>query len=98
MDRPQPMFAAVSTARHRLLADASLFEEWALLNRERYRRLVMDALHRLADGHGQRGEYEQALLHAWRHVELDPWRETAHQQLMRLLALSGRRTDALMQY
>ena len=80
------------------LSDASLFEEWALLNRERYRRLVVDALRRLVDGYGQRGEYEQALPHAWRQVELDPWRETAHQQLMRLLALSGRRADALIQY
>ncbi|MCL7454296.1 MAG: AAA family ATPase, partial [Anaerolineae bacterium] len=80
------------------LADASLFEEWALLNRERYRRLAMDALRRLAGGHEQRGDYERALPHAWRQVELDPWRETAQQQLIRLLALSGRRTDALVQY
>jgi DNA-binding SARP family transcriptional activator len=80
------------------LGDAPLFEEWALLNRERYRRLVMDALGRLADLYRQGGEYERALPHAWRQVELDPWRETAHQQLMRLLTLSGRRTDALIQY
>ena len=38
------------------LGDASLFEEWALLNRERYRRLVVDALRRLVDGYGERGE------------------------------------------
>ena len=80
------------------LSDAPLFEEWALLNRERYRRLVVDALGRLAERYGERGAYERALPHAWRQVELDPWRETAHQQLMRLLALSGRRTDALIQY
>jgi DNA-binding SARP family transcriptional activator len=80
------------------LADACLFEEWALLERERYRRLAMDALGRLTDGYLQRGEYERALLHAWRQVELDPWRETAHRQLMRLLALSGRRAEALIQY
>jgi DNA-binding SARP family transcriptional activator len=80
------------------LGDASLFEEWALLSRERYRRLAVDSLRRLADGYRQRGEYEQALPHAWRQVELDPWRESAHQQLMWLLALSGRRTEALVQY
>jgi DNA-binding SARP family transcriptional activator/predicted ATPase len=80
------------------LGDASPFEEWALLERERYRRLALDSLYRLADSYGQRGEYEQALPHAWRQVELDPWHESAHQQLMRLLALSGRRTDALVQY
>jgi len=80
------------------LGDASPFEEWALLERERYRRLVMDALGRLTDGCLQRGDYERALRHAWRQVEMDPWRETAHQQLMRLLALSGRRGEALAQY
>jgi DNA-binding SARP family transcriptional activator/predicted ATPase len=80
------------------LGDASLFEEWALLSRERYRRLALDSLSRLAEGYGQCGEYEQALPHAWCQVALDPWRETAHQQLMRLLALSGRRTEALVQY
>lgn len=80
------------------IGDAPLFEEWALLNRERYRRLVIDALGRLADGRAERGEYEQALPHAWRQVELDPWRETAHQQLMLLLASSGRRAEALVQY
>lgn len=80
------------------LGDASLFEEWALLNRERYRRLAMGALHRLADGYGRRGDYERALAHAWRQVEMDPWQETAHQQLMRLLTLSGCRSDALIQY
>jgi DNA-binding SARP family transcriptional activator/predicted ATPase len=80
------------------LGDAAPFEEWALLERERYRRLTMDALGRLTDGYLQRGEYERALLHAWRQVELDPWREGAHQQLIQLLALSGRRTEALIQY
>ena len=80
------------------LGNASPFEEWALLERERYRRLAMDALGRLTDGCLQRGDYERALQHAWRQVEMDPWRETAHQQLMRLLALSGRRSEALAQY
>jgi adenylate cyclase len=80
------------------VGDSPAFEEWALLNRERFHRLVMEAFRRLADCHEQRGEYERALQHAWRQVELDPWREEAHQQLMRLLALSGQRGTALAQY
>ena len=80
------------------IRDASLFEEWALLNRERYRRLVLETLDRLVNCFSQLGEYEKALPHAWLQVELDPWRETAHQQLMQLLAISGRRTEALIQY
>jgi len=33
-----------------------------------------------------------------RQLELDPWREEAHRQLMRALALSGQRSAALAQY
>ncbi|MDH4135985.1 MAG: AAA family ATPase, partial [Anaerolineae bacterium] len=46
----------------------------------------------------QRGQYEQAQSCAWRQVELEPWDEAAHQQLMRTLALSGQRSAALAQY
>jgi DNA-binding SARP family transcriptional activator/predicted ATPase len=80
------------------LPDSSVFEEWLLLQRERYQRLVLDALHRLATGYALKGEYERALPFAWRQVDLDPWRERAHRQLMRLLALTGRRDEALAQY
>jgi len=80
------------------VGDSPTFEEWALLNRERLHRLVVEALHRLADCHERHGAYERGLEHAWRQVELDPWREKAHRQLMRLLALSGQRGAALAQY
>jgi DNA-binding SARP family transcriptional activator/tetratricopeptide (TPR) repeat protein len=80
------------------IADSPEFEEWALLTRERLHRLAMDALHRLARHYLQRGQYQRALPYAWRQVELDPWREEAHQQVMRMLAYSGRRGAALAQY
>jgi len=80
------------------VGDSPAFEEWLLLNRERLRRLVMETFHRLAECHEQYGEYERGLQHAWRQVELDPWREKAHRQLMRLLTLSGQRGTALAQY
>jgi len=80
------------------IPDSAAFEEWALLNRERFRRLMMVALHRLGRCHEQRGDYESALRHAWRQVELEPWQEEGHQQVMRLLALSGQRSAALAQY
>jgi DNA-binding SARP family transcriptional activator len=35
---------------------------------------------------------------AHRQVELEPWLEEAHRELMRLLALSGQRSAALAQY
>jgi DNA-binding SARP family transcriptional activator/predicted ATPase len=80
------------------IGDSAAFEEWALLHRERLLRMVMEALHRLAAALEQMDEYEPALERAWRQVELDPWRETAHRQVMRLLALSGQRSAALAQY
>jgi predicted ATPase len=80
------------------LPDSPAFEEWALLTGEQLRRQVMDALHRLAEAYGERGEHERALQYAWRQTELGPWREEAHQQVMRLLALGGRRSAALAQY
>ena len=69
-----------------------------LLQRERFQRLYLELLERLAESYTAQGEYERALGHAGRQVELDPLRENAHRQLMRLLALSGRRSEALAQY
>lgn len=80
------------------LADGVGFEEWAAIQRERHHRLLMEALYRLTVGHEARGELEEALRLAWRQVELDPWREEAHLQAMRLLARTGRRSEALVQY
>ena len=78
--------------------DSVSFEEWVLLKREHLHRLVMEALGWLTAGYERRGEYAQGLRYAWRQVALDPWREEAQRQVMRLLALSGQRTAALAQY
>lgn len=80
------------------LADSQPFEEWALLQRERLHRLALERMHQLAETHAGRGEVEQALHYAWRQLELDPWLEEAHLQVMRCLALAGRRSEALAQY
>jgi predicted ATPase len=80
------------------LSDGPAFEEWMLLTRERLQRLALEALYRLTDGYERQGAVERALQHAWRQVELDPWREQAHRQLMRLLALNGQRGAVLAQY
>jgi DNA-binding SARP family transcriptional activator len=59
---------------------------------------MSSALHALAGAHEARGEYEQAQACARRQLELEPWDEGAHRQLMRTLALGGRRGAALAQY
>lgn len=79
--------------------DGSLaFEEWSLLTRERLDRQMGNALGAHASYHEQQADYQQALPYAWRLIELDPWQEAAHRQLMRLLVFTGQRNAALTQY
>ena len=80
------------------VGDSVSFEEWALLRRERFHRLALDKLYHLANHYERRRDYSHARHYARRQVELEPWREEAHQQLMRLLAHSGQRSTALAQY
>jgi hypothetical protein len=72
--------------------------DWASLRRERLHREALTVLYRVAEHYQQLGEYPRACTYARRQVELEPWHERAHQQLMRLLALSGERSTALAQY
>jgi WD40 repeat protein/DNA-binding SARP family transcriptional activator len=80
------------------IPDSAAFEEWALLTREQLNRLALQALHRLAHIYQEQSAYAQALPHAWRQVEMEPWQESAQRQVMQLLALSGQRGAALAQY
>ena len=63
-----------------------------------WHRAVLEALYALAEYHDRRGEYDQEQHYARRQLELDPWREEAHRQVMRALALSGQRSAALAQH
>jgi predicted ATPase/DNA-binding SARP family transcriptional activator/Tfp pilus assembly protein PilF len=83
---------------HFYLSDSSLFEEWASLKREWLHREAVEALYHLANYYERRGDYDRARQYARRQVELEPWREEAHRQLMRLLALDRQRSAALAQY
>jgi predicted ATPase/DNA-binding SARP family transcriptional activator len=80
------------------MGDSAPFEEWQLLHRERLHQRALDALMCLADYHERCGADEQARRLAERQIELDPWREEAHRQLMRLLARGHQRSAALAQY
>ncbi len=80
------------------LADSAAFEEWVLLKREDLHRRALAALAQLADYHERHGENALAERYTRRQLELDPWREASHRQLMRLLVASGERSAALVQY
>lgn len=81
-----------------LTSSSPLFEEWLLLTRERFHMQALDALDRLTQAVLQQGDYQAAQRLARRQLALEPWRESAHQQLMRSLALAGERGAALAQY
>ena len=78
--------------------DSAPFEEWQLRLRERLHQHALAALARLAAYYERRGEDERARGHAQRQIELEPWREEAHRQLMRLFARTRQRSSALAQY
>ena len=78
--------------------DSFLFEEWALITRESLQRLALTSMHHLTEHYQEVGAHEQALQLAQRQVELEPYREDAHQQVMWALALNGQRNEALLHY
>jgi predicted ATPase/DNA-binding SARP family transcriptional activator/Tfp pilus assembly protein PilF len=80
------------------VSDSDAFEEWRTVRREQFHRQALELLHVMADVYMERGEYDQSLKYAWRQLELEPWNEEAHQQVMRALTLNGRRDAALAQY
>ena len=75
-----------------------IYDDWALLERERLRELYLGALGRLIVLHKQQGGYEQALAYAQRLVAADPLQEEAHCEVMRLYHLLGRSQEALEQF
>jgi predicted ATPase/DNA-binding SARP family transcriptional activator len=80
------------------LPDSVAFEEWSILNRERFRQVALQALETLAAYHELRGDYGRAGKYARQQIGIDPWRELAHRRLMRVLALDGQRSAALATY
>jgi DNA-binding SARP family transcriptional activator/predicted ATPase len=74
------------------------FELWVVGERERWRQRVTRVLRELVAHYSQCGEYEEGLRFGRRLLALEPWREEAHREMMRLLAWSGQRGAALAQY
>lgn len=80
------------------LNDCPAFDEWQMMQRERLHLQAIEALDDLAHFHEQAGDNTNAMRYARRQIELDPLRENAHRQLMRLLDKLGQRTAALEQF
>jgi DNA-binding SARP family transcriptional activator/tetratricopeptide (TPR) repeat protein len=87
---------AVDLYRGDLLPD--VHETWVLPERERLGQLHLEALGWLVAMGKSQGDFEDALLYARRITHLEPLREDAHREVMRLCTLLGRPGDALRQY
>ncbi|HEY4722571.1 MAG TPA: BTAD domain-containing putative transcriptional regulator, partial [Anaerolineae bacterium] len=78
--------------------DSAPFEEWLVVKREALHQRAVEALANLAHYHERWGDSARARQLLSRQIELEPWDETAHAYLMRLLAQAGQRSAALAQY
>ncbi len=78
--------------------DSPEFEEWVQVTRERLARQQRSILYAVAEFCEEQGDYQRAINLAWMQLEIEPWDESAHRQLMRLLATTGQRNAALAQY
>ena len=80
------------------LRDSPEFDDWQIGEADTLNRELGSALRRLVELLAAGGEYERAVPHARRWLEVDPLHEPAHRELIRLYAWSGDRAAALEQY
>jgi predicted ATPase/DNA-binding SARP family transcriptional activator len=80
------------------LEGCSAFIEWQSAQAERLRLRLVQTLERLIHLHVEEGQPRQALPLARRMVAVDTFNEAGHRHLIRLLAWSGQREQALAQY
>ncbi len=80
------------------IADSPAFEEWMLFKGEELQRSALSLLERLAMLYMTAGDTTQARRWVRRQLELEPYRERAHRQLMAALVLGGERSAALAHY
>lgn len=97
------LIAAVRLYRGDFLAGLQVpeslgFEDWLVQEQERLRESVLGALRDLVEHYLATGGYSLGIFYARRLLELDPLSEETHRKLMRLYALSGRRSRAIAQY
>ena len=95
--------AAITLYRGDFLQDfvvrsAPLFEEWLVLERERFRQAAVQLLDWLIEVYIQSDSLQSGIGAANRLIAIDSWREKSHRSLMRLLALNGDRDAALAQF
>lgn len=74
------------------------FDHWVISENERYHQHALEALQALVDRSLRCRHYQEGIRYARKLLSLNPLVESAHRNLMRMLALSGHRDQALEQY
>ncbi len=74
------------------------YNDWLRSQRHDLQRSMLGALARSTEECLFRGQHATAAGLARRQIELEPWHEAAHRQLIRAIALSGDRGDAIAHY
>ena len=80
------------------LPDAETFEDWAAIERERYRRLAVRGLIRLSKNHEGQRDYAAALEGLDRALAIAPYQEDLQREAMRLHYLAGDRPGAIRRF
>jgi len=75
-----------------------IYKDWALRERERLRLLHLRGLLYLLQYYRFHGVYEKGIAYGQHILELDPFREGIHREMMRLYLLNGQRAQAARQY
>ncbi|MEZ4865638.1 MAG: BTAD domain-containing putative transcriptional regulator [Caldilineaceae bacterium] len=78
--------------------DTPEFELWVARERARLREQFMIGLGALADHDARMGKRPQAIAWTRRMLQIEPWREEAHRNLIRYLGEDGQRGAALAQF
>ena len=80
------------------LQDSVNFDDWQFSQAHSLHSEMVNALERLVACLSQQGQFEEAIAHCQRWLELDRTNEAAHRHLMESCARTGRRAAALRQY
>jgi len=80
------------------LPDSPDFEDWLQMHREALHRRALALLEQLSNRYMHMGDYSKALQFALRYAEMEPWNEDALRRVMRLYALNGQNSSAIVQY
>ncbi len=102
-DCQQQLGAAVALVRGEWmagfeLANAEPFEAWRRVQQEQLHATRLNALFELGEGGLRREAWGAVQQVAREQIQLEPWREKAHRQLMEALARDGQRDAAIEQF